>query len=188
MEPVMDALTTPVKPFDNANSAMISSAALPNVAFRSPPIPCPRWVARCSVARPIHPASGIMARHEQMNRAVGLSSAGMKRKAKAMGTNTKSQFSDGFSNERSEAPAEGFDMTHIYHIFSHWRAITIAKPEFDGGFRPSIRMLENVTPPNDSSNAQLRPLFVNVSHTSLHYGNLITEIVLDCQWQRECLR
>ena len=25
-----------------------------------------------------------------------------------------------------------------------------------------------------SGNAQLRPLFINVSHTSLHYGNLIT--------------
>ena len=40
---------------------MISSGALPNVAFRKPPIPGPVWTAACSVASPISHASGIRA-------------------------------------------------------------------------------------------------------------------------------
>ena len=38
---------------------MISSGALPNVAFRKPPTPAPVWCAACSVASPISHASGI---------------------------------------------------------------------------------------------------------------------------------
>ena len=40
-------------------SAMISSGAFPNVAFRKPPIPGPVCSAACSVASPISHASGI---------------------------------------------------------------------------------------------------------------------------------
>jgi hypothetical protein len=42
-----------------AKSAMINSGALPNVAFRKPPMPGPVWCAACSVASPISQASGI---------------------------------------------------------------------------------------------------------------------------------
>src|ERR1041384_5166432 len=37
IEPVIEALTTPVSPFERAMPAMISSAAFPNVAFNNPP-------------------------------------------------------------------------------------------------------------------------------------------------------
>ena len=40
---------------------MISSGALPNVAFRKPPMPGPVWCAACSVASPISQASGMSA-------------------------------------------------------------------------------------------------------------------------------
>ena len=99
IEPVIDALTTPSNPLDNANSAMINSAALPNVAFSKPPIPCPRWFARCSVALPIQPASGIIAKPAQIKSAVGFSNAGIKRSAIEISTNIKSQSSDGLSHD-----------------------------------------------------------------------------------------
>ena len=41
MEPVSEALTISVSPARRAMKAMISSAALPKVAFRSPPMPGP---------------------------------------------------------------------------------------------------------------------------------------------------
>ena len=41
IEPVIEALTTPVSPFDNAKTAMINSAALPKVAFNNAPTPSP---------------------------------------------------------------------------------------------------------------------------------------------------
>src|SRR5437764_14034697 len=71
IEPANDALTTLLRPFESAITAMISSAALPNVAFNNPPAPSPIRVANASVARPIHPASGIMPIAEQMKSAVG---------------------------------------------------------------------------------------------------------------------
>ena len=53
IEPTSDALTTSVSPSERAMTAMISSGAFPNVAFRKPPIPGPVWRARLSVASPI---------------------------------------------------------------------------------------------------------------------------------------
>ena len=53
IDPVMDAFTTPVRPFDNAIMAIINSAALPKVAFNNPPTPAPTRAASDSVARPI---------------------------------------------------------------------------------------------------------------------------------------
>jgi hypothetical protein len=41
IEPTSDALTISVKPSATATIAMMSSGALPNVAFRKPPIPGP---------------------------------------------------------------------------------------------------------------------------------------------------
>ena len=59
MLPVIEALTTAVWCARRAAIAMISSAALPNVALRNPPSVGPARSARCSVAVPISPAAGI---------------------------------------------------------------------------------------------------------------------------------
>ena len=58
IEPTSEALTTSCRPFWRAKRAMISSGALPNVTFRSPPIPGPERSASSSVARPISAAVG----------------------------------------------------------------------------------------------------------------------------------
>ena len=52
IEPVRDALTTSVSPAWSAKNAMISSAILPNVAFRTPPNCGPVIAPSRSVARP----------------------------------------------------------------------------------------------------------------------------------------
>ena len=77
IEPVIEALTTPINPLDKAISAMINSAALPKVALSSPPMPCPARAPRCSVARPIQPASGTIAMPAMMKRSVSFFHAGM---------------------------------------------------------------------------------------------------------------
>ena len=50
---------------------MISSAALPKDAFISPPMPGPVWWVMCSVASPMRPARGRMARQQNRNTQVG---------------------------------------------------------------------------------------------------------------------
>src|SRR4029450_2466255 len=97
IEPAIDALTTPLRPFESAITAMISSAALPNVAFNNPPAPSPIRAANASVARPIHPANGIMPMAEQMKSAVGFSAPGQNLITIAIGTNRRSAVSDDFS-------------------------------------------------------------------------------------------
>jgi len=77
---------------------MMSSAAFPKVALSSPPMPSPIFSARCSVAFPINPASGMMAMQEVTNTATGL--APQWSSAAATGTNTSSKFS-AFSKESS---------------------------------------------------------------------------------------
>jgi hypothetical protein len=67
IEPTSDALTTSCSPARSAANAMISPAALPNVALRRPPTPSPSRVAICSVARPIQPARGTMASADATN-------------------------------------------------------------------------------------------------------------------------
>src|ERR1700712_3403545 len=59
MLPVIDAFTSSTWPLRRATTAMISSAALPNVAFRNPPQAGPVRCASCSVPRAISPASGV---------------------------------------------------------------------------------------------------------------------------------
>lgn len=90
MEPAIDAFTTSCNPARNAASAMMSSAALPNVALRSPPTPSPRCSARSSVARPIHPASGKIAR-EELTKTRRCRSGAMNSTPMAIGTNSRSQ-------------------------------------------------------------------------------------------------
>ena len=71
MEPVREALTISISPARRAMKAMISSAALPKDAFRRPPMPGPVWWVRCSVASPMSPARGRMARQHTTNTATG---------------------------------------------------------------------------------------------------------------------
>ena len=68
MLPVSEALTTSSSPRRSASKARINSAAFPNVAFRSPPIPGPSRSDNSSVDRPINPASGTMAKPAATNR------------------------------------------------------------------------------------------------------------------------
>src|SRR5205823_2013322 len=96
MDPVIEGFTTLVNPLESAMAAMISSAALPKVAFNSPPSPSPTRAASSSVARLIQPATGMIAMAEQTKSAVGLAWPGQKRSANAIGAKTRSQFKDGF--------------------------------------------------------------------------------------------
>ena len=72
IEPTIDALTTSCRPDPRANSAMISSGALPKVTFSRPPIPGPARSASSSVARPISAAVGITPAADVKNTATGL--------------------------------------------------------------------------------------------------------------------
>ena len=67
IEPVMDALTRSSRPARMAKIVMISSAALPRVAFSSPPSRGPVWTASSSVACPRMPAIGTTASAEATN-------------------------------------------------------------------------------------------------------------------------
>src|SRR5215216_1431351 len=60
-EPVIDPRTTSGSPSRTASRAMISSGALPKLAFRNPPTPAPVCSAACSVDSPISHASGTRA-------------------------------------------------------------------------------------------------------------------------------
>ncbi len=71
MLPVIDALTSSTIPARSATSAMISSAALPNVALSRPPTVGPVRAERCSVASPMKPASGSTARQASVNTSTG---------------------------------------------------------------------------------------------------------------------
>lgn len=60
IDPVKDALTIPVSPERRAVIAITISARFPKVALSRPPIPSLVLSAKCSVALPIQPASGMM--------------------------------------------------------------------------------------------------------------------------------
>ena len=66
IEPTNDALTTSKLPASTSSTATISSVTLPNVALSRPPRRGPTRIASWSVARPIRPASGMMASPEVM--------------------------------------------------------------------------------------------------------------------------
>ncbi len=71
IEPVRLALTTSNSPARSAAIEMMSSAALPKVAFMSPPTPAPKREASRSVASPRSPASGTIASPASTNTATG---------------------------------------------------------------------------------------------------------------------
>lgn len=50
MEPMIEAFTTVVSPAESAKMVMMSSAALPDVAFKMPPTRGPAWWPKDSVA------------------------------------------------------------------------------------------------------------------------------------------
>ena len=77
IEPVIEAFTTSMCPARSAIRAMMSSAALPKDALSNPPMPSPMRWASCSVAWPIQPASGMIARADTMNSAVPFCPPGM---------------------------------------------------------------------------------------------------------------
>ena len=69
IDPVIDAFTSGyiAGPLARIIRPMINSAALPKLAFSSPPTPAPSVWARFSVARPITPAKGMIASPERRN-------------------------------------------------------------------------------------------------------------------------
>ena len=71
IEPVIDALTTSIRPACSAKNAMISSAMLPNVALRMPPTCGPEIAPRRSVERPTTQARPRIAAAETMKMSVG---------------------------------------------------------------------------------------------------------------------
>ena len=74
MLPASEPRTTFGSPLLIAKSAMISSGALPKLAFRKPPMPGPVCSAACSVASPISHASGISAAAARTKRTVSSAS------------------------------------------------------------------------------------------------------------------
>jgi len=70
MEPVIEAVAISSCPSRMANTVMISSAALPKVAFSTPPTFGPVLAPSCSVATPTTQASSTSARPETTNTAV----------------------------------------------------------------------------------------------------------------------
>ena len=78
MLPVIEALTSSTCPLRSATTAMISSAALPNVALRKPPHAGPERRASCSVPRPMRPASGISAAAAVMKTHAGVPPAALR--------------------------------------------------------------------------------------------------------------
>jgi len=85
IDPTTEALTTSCSPAPSANSAMISSGALPNVTLSNPPIPGPDRAANSSVARPINAAVGITPSAEAAN--TGTASACRNSRTMATGMN-----------------------------------------------------------------------------------------------------
>ena len=90
MEPTIDALTTSCRPCWSANRAMISSGALPNVTFSSPPMPGPARCASSSVARPMSAAVGTTPSADAKNTMIG--SAPMTSSTTAMTMNGTSRY------------------------------------------------------------------------------------------------
>ena len=90
IDPTTEALTTSCSPAPSANSAMISSGALPNVTLSRPPIPGPDRAASSSVARPISAAVGITPSAEAANTATA--SACMNSRTIATGINGTSRY------------------------------------------------------------------------------------------------
>src|SRR5699024_11960887 len=68
-EPVKEAKTTPTNPAWSAKTEIISSTALPNVAFSSPPIRGPLTIAKLSVARPIKLDKAIRSEERRVGKA-----------------------------------------------------------------------------------------------------------------------
>src|SRR5215469_11272891 len=86
----MDAFTMSLNPSFSAKLEIISSGAFPSEALINPPMVAPTYVESCSVASPINPASGTIARAEAQKIAIGL--APYQSNPSATGMNTSSRF------------------------------------------------------------------------------------------------
>jgi hypothetical protein len=67
-EPMIEAFTTPVRPAERAKMVMMSSAALPKVALRTPLTRGPAWWPTLSVASPRSQARPTRAREVSAKR------------------------------------------------------------------------------------------------------------------------
>src|SRR5690349_23266203 len=101
---MIDARTRSTSPALRATVAMINSGALPKVAFSSPPTASPVRVAICSVEWTIRLAAGMMASAAEKKTTGGAASA--RSSTTAMGTNARSQLTEGFRDTSARSPEE----------------------------------------------------------------------------------
>ena len=95
---MIDARTRSISPACKATVAMISSGALPKVAFRRPPTASPVRVEICSVAWTIRLAAGMMASAAEKKTRGG--AAWARSSASETGMNASSQLIEGFNDSR----------------------------------------------------------------------------------------
>ena len=114
IDPTSEALTTSCNPAPSANSAMISSGALPNVTLSRPPMPGPDRAASSSVARPISAAVGTTPSAEAANTATA--SACMNSKTIATGINGTSRYGQPSPVSRNGLPGLAGDWFSIVDI------------------------------------------------------------------------
>ncbi len=110
IEPTIEALTTSCRPSESAKSAMISSGALPNVTFSSPPIPGPARCASSSVARPMSAAVGTTPSADEKKTMIA--SAPTRSRTIAIGMNGTSRYGQPWPlnrKRRTDAAAYGAD-------------------------------------------------------------------------------
>ncbi len=119
IEPVIDALTTPVQSFGQSDPGDDQLRG-----YRTSRSTIHRRLRPCGPPVPPSPsriqlATGMIAMAEQMKSAVGFAIAGTQRSAIAAGTKTSSQFSDGFSMvvaiDSILADSSGKSKRRIYH-------------------------------------------------------------------------
>ena len=130
IEPVSDAFTTSMWPSRSAMNARINSAAFPNELLMRPPRPGPTCRVRCSVPRPIRPASGMTARHETRKTLDGELSVSPSQMA--IGTKMNSALRILSNTRRRLLRADGLQTTGFGHIGSR-------RAELQFGQRPCRR-------------------------------------------------
>src|ERR671939_466415 len=113
IEPSSDALTTSCSPAPSANSAMMSSGALPNVTFNRPPMPGPDRAASSSVARPMSAAVGMTPSVEAKN--VGTAPTCANSKITAIGMKGTSRYGQPSLDRRNRRMEAGHDTGRVLH-------------------------------------------------------------------------
>src|SRR5215218_8013979 len=121
-DPVIDPRTTSGSPSRTASRAMISSGALPKLAFRNPPTPAPVCSAACSVDSPISHASGMSAAAATTNSRTSSASVA-KRRTMTTGASASSakrilRPTAGYPSDRRVAEAVLFDWNNTLVRFT----------------------------------------------------------------------